>query len=231
MRNSVVLPAPLGPMTPTMPPRGRSKFRSSKQQIVAIGLRDVLRLDDQVAQARPRRNLDFEFVHRAPRLRSPASFSYACKRALLFACAPRRHAHPFQFAFEGLLPLRSPASLPSPGATASAPATPCSSPRTECPGRGRVPGSTGDVVEEVAIVRHRDDGARIFCQMPFEPGDGLGVEMVRRFVEQQQVGLLEQHLQSATRRRSPPERCLHSASRAAEAHRVHRDLRACCPVP
>ena len=29
IRNSVVLPAPLGPMTPTMPPRGSVKFRSS----------------------------------------------------------------------------------------------------------------------------------------------------------------------------------------------------------
>src|SRR5882672_3867637 len=29
MRKSVVLPAPLGPITPTMPPRGRVKLRSS----------------------------------------------------------------------------------------------------------------------------------------------------------------------------------------------------------
>ena len=29
MRKSVVLPAPLGPMTPTMPPGGRWKVRSS----------------------------------------------------------------------------------------------------------------------------------------------------------------------------------------------------------
>ena len=35
------------------------------------------------------------------------------------------------------------------------------------------------------------DRARIGAQMAFEPVDGLGVEMVGRLVEQQQVGLLE----------------------------------------
>ena len=30
--------------------------------------------------------------------------------------------------------------------------------------------------------------------MPFEPGDGLGIEVVGRLVEQQQFGLLEQQL-------------------------------------
>ena len=48
------------------------------------------------------------------------------------------------------------------------------------------------VVEEVAVVRDDQDGARIVAQMPFEPGRRLGVEMVRRLVEQQQLGLLEQ---------------------------------------
>ena len=43
-------------------------------------------------------------------------------------------------------------------------------------------------------MRHGDDRARVLLQMPLEPGDALGVEMVRRLVEQQQVGLLEQHL-------------------------------------
>ena len=50
----------------------------------------------------------------------------------------------------------------------------------------------GDVVEEVAIVRHGDDGARIVLQEPLEPGDRFGVEVVGRLVEQQQVGRLQQ---------------------------------------
>ena len=43
-------------------------------------------------------------------------------------------------------------------------------------------------------MRHGDDRARVLVQVPLEPGDALGVEMVRRLVEQQQVGLLEQNL-------------------------------------
>ena len=41
------------------------------------------------------------------------------------------------------------------------------------------------VVEEVAVVGHDQDGAGIFAQMAFEPGHGLGVEMVGGLVEQQ----------------------------------------------
>ena len=36
--------------------------------------------------------------------------------------------------------------------------------------------------------------ARIVAQMAFKPGDALRVEMVGRFVEQQQLGLLQQEL-------------------------------------
>ena len=52
----------------------------------------------------------------------------------------------------------------------------------------------GDVVEEVAVVGDDQDRARIVAQVPFQPGDALGVEMVGRLVEQQQFGLLEQQL-------------------------------------
>ena len=39
-----------------------------------------------------------------------------------------------------------------------------------------------------------ENGAGILAQMPFQPIDGLGVEMVRRFVEQQEIGPFEQQL-------------------------------------
>ena len=45
----------------------------------------------------------------------------------------------------------------------------------------------GDVVEEVPVVGHRDDGALVRLEMPLEPRDGFGVEVVRRLVEEQQV--------------------------------------------
>ena len=50
----------------------------------------------------------------------------------------------------------------------------------------------GDVVEEVAIMGHGDDRARVFVEEALEPRDRLGIEVVGRFVEQQHVGLRQQ---------------------------------------
>ena len=44
-----------------------------------------------------------------------------------------------------------------------------------------------DVVEEVAIVGDRDDGARVFLEIALEPGDRLGIEVIGRLIEQQHV--------------------------------------------
>src|SRR5262249_54922604 len=52
----------------------------------------------------------------------------------------------------------------------------------------------GDVVEEVAVVRDRDDRALVLLQMPLEPRDRFGVEVVRRLVEEEQIGLPQEHL-------------------------------------
>ena len=50
----------------------------------------------------------------------------------------------------------------------------------------------GHVVEEVAVVGDGDDRAGVLLQRPLQPGHRLGVEVVRRLVEQQQVGLGEE---------------------------------------
>ena len=50
----------------------------------------------------------------------------------------------------------------------------------------------GHVVEEVAVVSHRDDRAVVLVEEALEPVDRLGVEMVRRLVEEQQIGVLEE---------------------------------------
>jgi len=50
----------------------------------------------------------------------------------------------------------------------------------------------GDVIEEVAVVGHGDDRALVFLKMVLEPGNGLGIEMVRWLVEKKDVRLLEQ---------------------------------------
>src|SRR5205807_2681991 len=50
----------------------------------------------------------------------------------------------------------------------------------------------GDVVEEVAVVCHGDDGALVLREEPLEPEHRLGVEVVRRLVEQEEVGRREE---------------------------------------
>ena len=47
-------------------------------------------------------------------------------------------------------------------------------------------------VEKVAVVRDEDDGAGVRREVLLEPVDGLDVEVVRRLVEQQDVGLPEE---------------------------------------
>src|SRR4051812_36778720 len=81
-----------------------------------------------------------------------------------------------------------------------------------------------DMVEEVAVVGDEDDVARIVDEMLLEPLHALGVEMVGRLVEQDDVGLLEQqagerHAPLLAARKIVDPRI---AGRTAEG--VHRDL-------
>ena len=52
----------------------------------------------------------------------------------------------------------------------------------------------GDVVEEVPVVGDGQDGALVVGEVLLEPQHALGVEVVGRLVEQQQVGLGQQQL-------------------------------------
>ena len=47
----------------------------------------------------------------------------------------------------------------------------------------------GDVVEEVAVVRHHDEGALELLEEGLDPGDGFGVEVVGGLVEEEDVGV------------------------------------------
>ena len=89
----------------------------------------------------------------------------------------------------------------------------------------------GDVVEEVAVVRDGDDGARIVLEEALEPGDRLGVEVVGRLVEQQQVGRLQQ--QPAQRDAAPlaARERRDVGVRRRQPQRVHRELEPRVEVP
>jgi hypothetical protein len=89
----------------------------------------------------------------------------------------------------------------------------------------------GDVVEEITIVRHGHDAALELGEIALEPVHRLGVEVVGGLVEQQHVGLLEEH---ATER----DAALLAARELAdvgvarrEAQRVHRDVHLAVQVP
>ena len=89
----------------------------------------------------------------------------------------------------------------------------------------------GDVVEEVAVVGDRDDGALVLLQVLLEPRHGLGVEVVRGLVEEEDVGLGQQ--QAAERHAAQLAAGEHLDGRVAgrAAQRVHRQLEAGVEVP
>jgi hypothetical protein len=84
MRKSVVLPAPFGPMTPTMPPRGSEKFRSSMS---SLSPNAFLRCSASTTSW-PRRSpggMRISVGSTCLFFSSASSVSYASRRALLFA--------------------------------------------------------------------------------------------------------------------------------------------------
>ena len=80
-------------------------------------------------------------------------------------------------------------------------------------------------------MRHRDDGAVVLLQVAFEPRDRFGVEVVRRFVEQQQVGFRQEQ----PAQRDPPALAAGQLRDVGvgrrEPQRVHRDLELTIEVP
>ena len=55
-------------------------------------------------------------------------------------------------------------------------------------------GARGDIVEEGAVVGHEDDCPGVCLEEGFEPGDGFDVEVVRRLVEEEDIGTREENL-------------------------------------
>ncbi len=189
MRNSVVLPAPFGPMTPTMPPGGSLKVRSSISRLSPIALGEPVEVDDVLAEP---------LGHRDDDLRRGRALLARLRQQLLIALIARlglglprlgRGRDPLLLARERLLArlllaaflLEPLLLLHQPGRIVALVGNALAAIELEDP--------AGDVVEEVAVVGDDQDRARIVAQMAFEPGHRLGVEMVGRLVEQQQLGL------------------------------------------
>ena len=191
----------------------------------------ALRLDHDVAQARPRRHPDLHSLRRLF-----AGFGEQClvgadPRLALGLARPRRLADPFELPAEralagglGLALLFQPLLfLVEPGRIVALPGNALSAVEFEDP--------AGDIVEEIAVVGDRNDGAGKFRQKALQPGDRFGVQMVGRLVEQQHVRPGEQQ---PGERDAPPLAAGqggHAVLRRRAAQRVHRHLDAPVEVP
>ncbi len=162
------------------------------QQQIAVGLAHAARLDDEVAETRTGRNVDLDLLDLLRRVLVEQLLVGVETRLALGLTRARRHADPFELALQRLLPLglrllflRQPLLLLiEPRRVVALPRDAGAAIELEDP--------LGGVVEEVAIVRHGDDGALVFLEEALEPRHRLGVEVVGRLVEQQQIGRLEQ---------------------------------------
>ena len=203
------------------------------QQPLAEALLHAGGVDHLVAQAGPRRDGQLDLV--GPplgRLGLGHQLVVGGDAGLALALAgPGRHADPVELALERglarpvrlLLDGQAGLLLLQPGGVVA------------FPGDARPPveleDPAGHVVEEVAVVGDGHHGARVLLQRALQPGHRLGVEVVGRLVEQQEVRLGEE--QAAQRDPAPfaaRERG-HVGVARRQAQGVHGDLEGALEVP
>ena len=192
MRKSVVLPAPFGPITPTMPPGGSLNERSSISSLSPKPFERWEKFDDIVAEPLGDRNDDLRRRRRLVVLLGDEIF-VALDAGLGFGLARLgARGDPFGLGFELALARLFLAAflrealllLLQPGRIIALIGNAAAAIEFENPAR--------DIVEKIAVMGDDQDRAGISAQMALEPVDGFRVEMVGRLVEQQKLRLLEQ---------------------------------------
>src|SRR6185503_16928155 len=129
------------------------------QQRVAVALLQARGLDDDVSEPRSRRDVDLDVLELLPALLGEHLLVRLQSRLALRLARARGEPHPLQLALERLLPralrllllLEPIALLLEPARVVALPRDAFTAVQLEDP--------AGDVVEEVAIVRDRDDRA------------------------------------------------------------------------
>src|SRR5262249_26599500 len=167
------------------------EIEAADEQPIAVALAQPLGLDHEVAQPRSGRNGDLRraLALLARLLLGEELLVVREPRLALRLAGPGRHAHPLELALQRapaagdllLLLRQSLLLLRQPGRVVALPWNAGAAIQLQDPAR--------DVVEEVAVVRDRDDRAGVLLEVALEPRHRFRVEVVGGLVEQQQVGL------------------------------------------
>ena len=163
-----------------------------EQQLVAIGLADALELDDLAAQPLWHLDDDLRLAGRAVILPCDQFLELLDTRLGLGLTPLGPGPDPFQLVIDRLLAasglavflLQALGLLLQIGGVIAFIGEIFAAIEFEDP--------THDIVEEVTIVGDHQDRTGIFLQMVFQPGHAFGIEMVGRFVQQENIGLLDQ---------------------------------------
>ena len=188
------LPAPFGPTTPMRSPRRMRRSKPSNSVRPAALRREVLRVDDDVTGARRRREAEAHALRDRPHvfgaLDAIELVEHLAPALRLAALLPRDVLadEVLGLVDERLLPLEDGALAreiigAGDGVRAVAQGVHAEAARAE------LHGLRGDGIEERAVVRDHEHGAAVRAEPALEPRDGVEVEVVRRLVEHEQIGL------------------------------------------
>ena len=203
-------------------PAGReAEFHVLEQEAIVVPLLHRLGLDHEVAQMRPRRDLqDDGLIALLGILRGKLLVPLQASPVLRHA-SPRRQTDPFQLACEGLaadallllllgeailLLLQPRRVIPLPGD--ALPAIEFQDP-------------AGHVVQEVAVVGDGHHGAGIFVDVALEPRHALGIQVVGGLVQQQHIGLLQEEFAQSHATLLAARELRHVGVAGREPHGVH----------
>ena len=201
------------------------------QQAIAVALAQILGLDHHVAEPFSGRDVDLDAVDLDPRLGRHQLLVAVQARTRVLLLRLRGRARPFELAPERtlartllLLLLREALLLLlEPARVVALVRIAARAVELENP--------AGDVVQEVAVMGHRDDGAGVVLEKPLEPRHRLRVEVVGGLVEQQHVGAREQQ---TAQRHAPPlaaGQLRHGRIGGREPQRIHRRVECALDVP
>ncbi len=173
-------------------PGGHLERKLVDEQAIAVALRNLFHREYLVAQAL--RDRDEDLLRLVPRLAFLGRELLEPGEARLgLRLAPLRVLpHPLELVLHRLdarrllarLDLQALLLLLEPARVVAFPRNAVAAVELEDPARG--------VIEEVAVVRDGDHGAREALQVLLEPLDALGIEVVGRLVEQQQIRFRQQ---------------------------------------